>query len=141
MEGSGFADLEKIRVRLWPEKFDKFGTCFWAENPHEYVTIQGARGPPGPPGLPGPPGIPGTSVALGPKGAIAFGPPGLPGKDGTPGLQVCICAKHTCNNHTNGNTRANLGLLAYFPTLNRHCSCSRVLLVRQAPQVKRDWLE
>lgn len=77
------------------------------ETPHEYVTIQGARGPPGPPGLPGPPGIPGTSVALGPNGAIAFGPPGPPGLDGMPGLQVRICAKDTCNNHTNRNIQAN----------------------------------
>lgn len=72
-----------------------FGTCVWGENPHQFVTIQGARGPPGPPGLPGPPGVPGTSVALGPNGAIAFGPPGPPGLDGTPGLPVRIWAKVT----------------------------------------------
>lgn len=105
MEGSGFADLDKIRVRLLTEKFNKFGTCVWGENPHQYVTIQGARGPPGPPGLPGPPGIPGTSVAVGPNATIAFGPPGPPGLDGTPGLPVCICTKD--NNHTNWNIQAN----------------------------------
>lgn len=139
MEGSGFPDLEKIRVCLLPERF---GTFVWGENPHECVTIQGARGPPGPPGLPGPPGIPGTSVALGPNGAIAFGPPGPPGLDGMPGLQVRICAKDTCNNHTNRNIQANSCLCwLIFLTLNRHSSCSRVLLVRQAPQVSRDWLE
>lgn len=107
MEGSGFADLDKIRVRLPPEKFNKFGTCVWGENPHQYVPIQGALGPPGPPGLPGPPGIPGTSVAMGPNGSIAIGPPGPPGLDGSPGLQVRTSAKDTCNNHTKWKIQAN----------------------------------
>lgn len=82
MEGSGFPDLESMRVRR--VNFEK---CLIIIEKRSRYFLLLLKGPPGLPGLPGPPGPPGPSTA---GTSLGSGATGLPGKDGTPGQPVSV---------------------------------------------------
>lgn len=97
MEGSGFPDLDSIRVRrteilnltLNINKLCRKGRhlccCRTANLNAKWFFLLFLQGLPGPQGPPGPPGPPGPSTATTGLSSGAFGPPG---KDGAPGQPV-----------------------------------------------------
>lgn len=87
MEGSGYPDLESVRVRKVNSFEDLITTEIHTRAKYFLLLLKGPPGPPGLPGPPGPPGTPGPSTAATGLGSGAAGPPG---KDGAPGQPVSM---------------------------------------------------
>lgn len=90
MEGSGFSDLESVRVSR-TEPLINENPFFEYEITNMEDLLQGLPGPPGPPGPPGLPGSPGVSTAGTVSGTGATGPEG---KQGAPGKPVSVHQNH-----------------------------------------------
>lgn len=95
MEGSGFPDLDSIRVRrVRINKRCRGGSQLCSARPYPASVndntrrcFKGSPGLPGPPGPPGPTGPANPSTAGAASSSGAFGPPG---KDGAPGQPVGV---------------------------------------------------